>query len=282
MKFDPGKAFPHPVLRPESTDYPEAEFEVEMTLQREERSTGLQLRVEIALSDPDLQALITAGDAEYMIVLKSPATHERRTFRTRETDVRWEIEQGSVAGRIEFSPFIISARTLTFQAAGWHEDWSVAGSLELGAGTVLALDTPKEYYIDNAEESDIASFLVVRPGEVPDGQWQCDLSDKRIQILMSLGDYERFNALRAEPTDPGIAASIWNGMYLPALMHAAASADAVEADTDSSWYRSLDYQLTTRNLEPLGTKGVSRLEHAQALLRLPFTQITQLTEGSGP
>ena len=280
MKFDPGKAFPHPVLRPQSTDYPDAEFEVDMKLEREERSTGLQLLANIALSDPDLQALIDSEDAEYMIVLKSPATHTRLTHRTRKTEVRWEIEQGAVAGRIEFAPFIVSLSGLTFQATGWHEDWATAGSFELDAGSVLALDTPKEYYIDNAEESDISSFLVVRPGEVADGQWKCDLGDKRIQILMSHGDYERFNALRAEPADPGIAASIWNGVYLPALMYAAAIAGESNDYAESSWYRSLDHQLEMQGLETLDVSGADRLAHAQLLLQLPFGRIAQLAEGS--
>ena len=36
MKFDPGKAWPHPVLRPPSygDDYPQAEFEVEIEVKR--------------------------------------------------------------------------------------------------------------------------------------------------------------------------------------------------------------------------------------------------------
>ena len=60
MRFDPGKAWPHPVLRPPiyGDDYPQAEFEVEIEVERALGSTSVEVTVEFELSDSDLLQLV--------------------------------------------------------------------------------------------------------------------------------------------------------------------------------------------------------------------------------
>lgn len=54
MKFDPGKAWPHPVLRPPSygDDYPRTEFEVEIEVKRVKGSTAVEVYAEFELLTP--------------------------------------------------------------------------------------------------------------------------------------------------------------------------------------------------------------------------------------
>ena len=56
MRFDPGKGFPHPVLRPPEygDDYPKAEFQVEIVCERAQGGLGVLMAVEFELSDLDL------------------------------------------------------------------------------------------------------------------------------------------------------------------------------------------------------------------------------------
>lgn len=279
MRFDPGKAFPHPVLRPESTDYPRAEFQADIRLSREQHSTHLQMEANFDLGDPDLERLISDGSAEYLIVLRCSSTHTRIADRTHEKRIVREIPAGTLSGKVELAPYIVAIRELrAFRAGGWHDDWSEAGAFDLVAGTVLALDEPKEYYVDNAEESEISSFLIVRSADsIADGEWKCSWESKRVEILMSPRDHERFNALRSGPADIATAASIWNGVYLPALMQTLVAADSNHELDIHAWYRSLDHQLEAKRLSLLGDGG-DRLSDAQALLNFPFGRIAQAAE----
>ena len=282
MKCDPGKAFPHPVLRPQSTDYPDAEFQVEIDLTRIEGSTALRVTAEFDLSDSDLIALIEAKRAKYVLMVKCSATHQRRAYQTTEMGIEQDIQAGVLSGRVELTPFVIAVQDVpAFQADGWHSDWKQAGPISLHPGTVLALDWPKEYYVDNAEEADIGSFLVVQPSdEVADGAWRCLLNDKLVQILMSAEDYRRFCELRANPPSSAATASLWNGVYLPALLQAINVADADKGALDEyGWYRSLDHQLKLKGLDALTDPKDDRLSDAQALLKNPFARIAGLANG---
>lgn len=284
MKCDPGKAFPHPVLRPQSTDYPDAEFQVEIDLTRVKGSTALRVTAEFDLSDQDLLALIKAKQAKYVLVMKCSATHQRGAYRTTETGIKQDIPAGVLSGRVELTPFVIAVQdVVAFQAEGWHGDWAQAGPIPLHPGTVLALDWPKEYYVDNAEEADIGSFLVVRPSEeVEDGQWQCETDRKRVEILMSPGDHRRFLALRGNALHSAETAAIWNGLYLPALAHAMYDAESNgDALGEWGWYRSLERRLEESGLEPFSAQRSDRMLDAQKLLKQPFKRMVHLAEEAG-
>ena len=281
MKCDPGKAFPHPVLRPQSTDYPNAEFQVEIDLTRIEGSTALRVTAEFDLSDPHLAALVEAGHAKYVLMMKCSTTHQRIAYQTTEMGIKRDIRAGLLSGRVELTPFVVAVQDVAaFQAEGWHTDWTQAGPISLHPGTVLALDWPKEYYVDNSEEADIGSFLVIRPSEeVDDGQWQCAVDRKRVEILMSPQDHRRFLALRENVARSAETAAIWNGLYLPALAHAMYAAESNGDNlSEWGWYRSLERRLEEARLEPLNTQGSDRTLDAQKLLKQPFKRMAHLTE----
>ena len=77
MRFDPSKSYPHPVLRPGSTDYPDAEFQVELELDRSRGGTALRVRGTFDLSDPELLALVDTRQASYVLRVLASKTHFR-------------------------------------------------------------------------------------------------------------------------------------------------------------------------------------------------------------
>ena len=78
MRFDPNKTYPYPVLRPGSSDYPHAEFEVELEEpERVRGTTALRIEAEFQLSDQALRNLVARGAAKYVLLVRSPATHHR-------------------------------------------------------------------------------------------------------------------------------------------------------------------------------------------------------------
>lgn len=109
MRFDPAKAWPHPVLRPPSygDDYPKAEFEVDIEVRRVKRSTAVQVNAIFELSDPDLLNLVAQGAARYVLLIKASQTHFRDAIETAEKEISSTFPTGALSGRTEFAPFVI-------------------------------------------------------------------------------------------------------------------------------------------------------------------------------
>ena len=274
MKFHPGKMYPYPVLRPESDDYPRAEFQVEIEFTKIKKSVKSMLEVEFALSDPDLQKCITRKEAHYVVVVRCPRTHLRRSERTFDKQLTVEFAAGEIFGATVVSPFLVAARPIHgFRARGWHDDYAGMPPVDLETGTVLAVDTPKEYWVDNAQEARISSIFEAVSGGPVDGQWDCDLDRERIAITLSGDDHKRFDDARKQTRSEEEISYLMNGIYLPALYHVLVMADAdADAYRERRWFRSLEARLEDVQAKLLGCNGGNRLRDAQNLLNSPFSR----------
>jgi len=140
MRFDPGKAWPHPVLRPPSygDDYPRAEFEVEINVGHIQGSTAVEVNALFELSDPDLLQLVAVGAARYVLLIKASKTHFRDLIESNGKYVNKTYSSGDLSGRAEFIPFLVCTQDLTdFRADGWHPDFA-GRNFDIAAGAVDA------------------------------------------------------------------------------------------------------------------------------------------------
>ncbi len=284
MKFNPAKSYPHPVLRPNSSDYPKAEFQVELNLERIEGTTSLQFTADFALSDPDLLNLVDSGKAEYVLLLRCPQTYFRSIEHSTEPKLSGKIPDGRLSGRTEFHAFLICMRSLFgFQAKGWHKDFE-GMRFDIAVGAVLADDEPKEYWIDTVEESEIGSiFELGLNSSMDSGTWRARLDDHRVRLEMSKGDYNRFLKARKRADGTPEAAYIMNSVYLPALVWVLEQADRDkdgEQFADLRWRRALAKRLEDHDCKELGALSADRLEDAQKLLEEPFKNLPLMMDGS--
>ena len=118
MRFDPGKAWPHPMLRPPTygDDYPRAEFEVEIEVTRAQGSTSVEVNAEFELSDPDLLQLVKHGAARYVLLVKASRTHFRDMISSSDSHIERLFSGGDLSGRVEFAPFLVCTRNLSASA----------------------------------------------------------------------------------------------------------------------------------------------------------------------
>lgn len=277
MRFEPGKAWPHPVLRPPSLgdDYPHAEFEVEIEVERNESSTALQVRAEFELSDPDLLRLVATDAARYVLLIRASKTHYRELIRSDSAHIDTSILAGVLSGRVELSPFLILARdVLGFHAHGWHSDFE-GRTFDIAAGSVLAEDQPKYYWVDTADEAPLGSIFEHLPqAGLADGHWQCQLDRERVAIAMSQADSKRYRAARSQANHTPEGQYLMNGIYLPALIHVLTAADRdVDTYGGRRWFASLDQRLEAVGCQPLGSKHADRLVDAQKVLDSPFSKM---------
>ncbi len=281
MRYDPNKTYLYPVLRPSSTDYPRTAFEVEIyDPERISGTTSLRVSAEFYLSDPDLLSLVDSGVATYALRIRAPATRHRSVCCSFTSEISRVFYDGQLHGRTEIWGFLVAMDHLPgFRAESWHDDYAGL-HFDIPAGSVLAQDVPKEYWVDTAEEAPIGSIIQIRSNaSAADGAWECQLDGERVTVLLSLQDYKRFENARTRLDGTKDAAYIKNAVYLPALIYVLQEADRGVAEyADRRWYRSLDKRLDDCECRPLGSESSSRLVDAQLLLEQPFAELPLMSE----
>lgn len=274
--FDPQKSYPYPVLRPQSDDYPEAEFEVTVNVERIEQTTAFAVEADFMLSDPDLLKLIDQGSAHYVLQVRSPKTYYRAAFSTSQNRIKEDFPHGLIEGRTEFSPFLVATDSIhAFCASGWHDDYE-GMSFDIPTGSVLAVDQHVEYTIDTTEEKPLGSiFVLVEANRISDGMWRIDHANDRVRIELSPQDYARFVEARENVNNH---AYIMNSVYLPALIWLLQESDKDSDElSEKRWFRAVNARLDATNLPLLGSES-NRVIDAQHLLDYPFTKLPFLCE----
>ena len=286
MKFDPGKAWPHPVLRPPNVgdDYPEAEFQVDIELRCTAGSTAVEVDAAFELSDAGLLELIEDDCASYVLLIKAATTHFRRLFEAREPRIAESFRSGELSGRVEFIPLLVCTRALpNFSSDGWHEDYA-GREFNISPGAILAEDAPKDYWVDTERERPLGSIFGHKPRpSLTDGLWDLELAEDRIWIVMSPRDSSQYKEARERSNGQVEGHYLMNGLYLPALIDVLNRVDKEPEEYRQShrWFASLDERLESVGCSPLGSRNSNRSLDAQKLLDSPFPRMPLLVAAEG-
>lgn len=279
MKFDPGKAWPHPVLRPPNfgDDYPEEDFQVDIKLEKNSKGISAALQAKFYLGCHDLNCLIQEGRAAFAMLICSPKTHYRELFQSKSSDMLHFFENGELGGRVEFYPLIVALENFAeFSLPSWHSDYS-GEKFNLLCGSILAEDEPREYWIYPEAESSLGSFMTHKKLDgLEDGTWSFNFGNEKIEITMSESTLERFESARDYSTSKSEANYIINGLYLPVLTAVLMLADNdIEEYAECRWFNALDIRLGQVNCPALGEKSKSRYLDAQKILESPLNDMLE-------
>ncbi len=284
MKFDPGKAWPHPVLRPPNygDDYPHAEFEVEIEVERTKKSTAVEVSARFELSEPSLLRILEQGKAQFALLIRSPQTHYRELLKSRQRDIRRSFAAGALSGRVELAPFLICEQPLRgFRAEGWHSDF-LGRTFDIDPGSVLAEDVSKDYWIDTTDEAPLGSIFGHKyHPNLPNGRWNYELAEDRVWIVMSNSDTQQYRAAREQADSQPDGQYLMNGLYLPALIAVLNDVDQnTEEYEDYRWFSSLGQRLEALGCPHLGRENANRAVDAQKLLDSPFLKMPLIARAS--
>lgn len=276
MKFAIAKSYPHPVLRIGSSDYIDTEFEMEFSVERIQSTTAIEINAKFILTDPYLRQQIKTENAEYLLLVRCNTTFFRQEFRATEPNLNNVFTSGLLAGRTEFSPFIVSKnRIIGFRSDNWNSDYDNL-SFNIEPGSVFATAPPEIFWIDTADETQVGSIFESLPSDaIPTGYWDCFLESDRIQLRMAKTDFQLFLKARKEKLNTPDAEYIMNSIYLPALIWVLMDTDANFEDSNYDtwrWFSSLNQKLEESQIPPLG-KNSNRLADAQKLLSAPFSRL---------
>lgn len=290
MRFDPAKSFPHPVLRPGSSDYRKAEFEVGIIVERVELTTALRITADFKLSDPDIAALVQSERAHFLLIVRCPRTNFRAVYRAAvdcQDDSSLAVgvltarfRDGEIASSVEVTPFCVAGCALPeFRARNWNEDYDGL-RFDLQEGAVLAMDTPEAYWVDTADESPIGTmFRLTKDPKAEEGLWSCVPEEDRVELRMHPRDHTKFTEVRRRV---GTASEdyLMNSVYLPALTHLLVLVEADPSEYESyRWFETIAKRLNeVDGCRPIHDRGADRLMDAQRILEAPFARLPVLRE----
>ena len=216
MKFDKYKAFPYPVLRPESDDYRDGEFQttVEFTIAKD----NIKVDISYALSVEEITDEIAKGNAEYVCMISCRDTYFQQMISTstRITDASFGI--GSLRGEVRVNPYIVVKEDiLSFSAPDINPEFG-PGPFQFVEGDVLAQDEAQVFYIDRDLFKPITSvFDLVKKDDLTDGIWKVFFEEDHIQIGVSPKMKEAIDAAR---NDNKKRVVLLNSIYFAAVMQA--------------------------------------------------------------
>ena len=264
------KSYPHPVLDPSNSDYPDCGFQFHATLIA--TPTHYKFHAQFDLGSSTLQSAIDAGNARYAIQVDCRWTSFRRVYKFESATCAVEIPENQLRGSVFLSPFILAEQNFTLQSDEFNELFG-GMSFPLRRSYVLAWDNPEEFYAEKSLDDlkNINSILeIVRSGK-SDHPVQYVLSGEKIQIYLSKEDFEVWSVFK---TNPGHQGSLMCMLALPAL--SCALSEFLKADKDSPtlrWGRVLEKRIAALNLPADAEKDPWDL--AQRILDLPVSRALQ-------
>lgn len=276
MKISETTSYPHPVLAPWSGDISGATFSVELTLREDGEAQQVDLHSEVTLDHPGLVELIERGDAAFGCFITCVQTGFRRMQRFGFPTGSHQFAPGALLGRVQLRPMIWALRPIPdWRPAGAHPEFGGATDIELGQ--ILALDDEQRVDVLRPPLPSIETiFEIFASQEVPEGEFEIDLSGDRVNIHMGEKTFALVQGLRQ--TDNSTRVVVMNALFVPVVMEVLHHvATGQEQFASCRWFEPFRKR---SELLDVDLKAPDLLSDAQVLLGHAFKGLGQLVDDS--
>jgi len=184
MKFDKYKAFPYPVLRPESDDYVDVDIQTTVDLNvGEELVTVL---ISFVISADEILDEIKKGNARYVSIISCRDTYFSKIHKTTDNEQVAEFKIDDLRGEIQINPYIVVTKEIPSYSSSFINPEFGAGPFKFSPGDILAQDEPQIFYVDKDVFRPVTSvFDLVKKDTLEDKEWAIGFSEDHIQIEVS-------------------------------------------------------------------------------------------------
>lgn len=269
------RLYTYPVLSEERDDYVDSIFDAEVQYKMN-GVNNLQFDFDIEMNNKDLQSMILAGDAEYVIHIECANTSFRTAIHDILNHISKEIPVERINGRIEIIVLIVTKKDVShFVNSNWDDDYRGL-SFELSKGSILAYkNIPTIDIVKNYEEFNSASsiFKVYKRLTSEPKPMEIDLTTAQIGIGVGLQEYEIYSRF----CDKEELQPILNSMMIfPALVYVfeeLKQENGIDNYSGRNWYVSLSkaYEKRGVNLEDeLLNSDKTSVQLAQEAMELPL------------
>lgn len=275
MKFDKHKAFPYPVLRPNSDDYKEVEFQVMVEFSISDKKVTANIL--FANSCDEIADQIEAGKAAYVCVISCRDTYIQRVIETSARSVSLEFESGKLRGEVRVDPYVVVKEDIVGYTCPHINLEFGPGPFSFQAGDVLAQEETQVFYIDREVFKSITSvFDMVKKDNLTEGLWTINFDDDHIRIEVSPKLKESIDDARNDNKNRVI---LKNSIYFAAVMQAVQKLqDKEESFEDRKWAKVFSHQAHNRGID---LENHDAYLVAQQLMQLPALQLDALVFKGG-
>lgn len=283
MRFEPNKAFPHPVLRPSvrdnDSDYPGHDIQTILDVASDPDDALIRVSIEFMLQHPDLLDLLADGYAEYGCLVWCQSTLYRDLALSRERQFTRDYKFGTLSDIVELRPMVVAVRDIKgYRSDSWHPEFGQRG-FDIAAGSLLAQDETLQFPATQEFLKPVTSVFDVEadPG-IDQGSFDVVFGN-RITIKMHPKERDVFLAARMNLNHRG---NILAGIMMPVVLVALtelAELDPLERQHEE-WGRAFEFALERINVsvDDINANRVSAIAVAQRLLGQPLRRMTFMVE----
>ena len=270
MKYDKLKAFPYPVLRPQSDDYKDLEFQatVEFIVGKE----NIKVHIGYALSSEEIVKEIENGNATYTSIISCRDTYFRSVLSSadRKCEATFDILQ--LRGEVKVDPYVFVKKEIpAFKSSDISPEFG-PGPFKFSVGDVMAQDEPQIFYIDRDLFKPITSvFDLVKKDDLSDGEWTIGFEEDHVQIEVGPGMKQVIDDARNTQRNRVV---LLNSLYFAAVMQAVQKLKEFPQYQEKKWGEIISRQAHNKGCELLGNDAYLIAERLmQYPLRLLETHI---------
>ena len=215
------KAFPHPVLRPDTNDFLESAFQavIEPVVVVEGENQVIEVEIDFFLSNERLREEIAAGRATFAVDISCSDTLYRNVLPCGQNEVLKFAEQ-QLYGKVEFTGYVICQSSIKdFTAQDLNPEF---GDLpfSLQPGDILAFDDPITAFIEFSSLSFESLVRIQTSDEIDSSSYSVAVDGEMVSILMG----QNFRSMWDEQRDdmfvaPFLALSVYKDCVLIALQY---------------------------------------------------------------
>lgn len=266
MQFDPLRAFPYPVLRPDVDDYTDGA--IQATVDIKPCGNGLDLKADInfALSVPEIADLVKKKKASYTIVFECRDTYFRHAERSFTPSFESSFPNGSLRGEVVINPYVIATENIEDFSSSLVNAEFGPGPFQFSQGSVLAVDRPQSVYIDKDVFRPVSSvFVLVSDESLTGHEWQVKLSFDKVHIAVSPDLKATIDSARNTRKNQAI---LINSIYFAAVMQCITCLKRENSDFETyKWAKVIE-----QKCHALGLDIANQDEYAltQKLMRNPL------------
>ena len=272
MKYDDRKAFPYPILsdnREHSDDYVRSDFQASIELTPADKSGIIILNANFDISEPEILNRI-GKDANYAIYVFCVSTNLRKLIRSTDKKIEYSFEKGELYSKVTMMACVVCTSNINkYYSVNFHKEFNNK-HFNLLQGSLLAIAAPEIFFIDADPSKPLGTVFDLKADKnIKQGEFQFDIEDEKIQILMHEIDFKRFNDARL---DSSIRPFLVMSVYFPVLveiLHIMAS-DEKEMHETKKWYRAIFSKLEEQGIKLTSDKAYI---YAQQLLQLPLSKL---------